>query len=186
MLRRRRTCAAASRCCAASSRSGRRSGARRWRNSTAIPNAEGLLWKVERASSAPSWLFGTMHVPDPRVTSLKEPVVGGLRGPPRSWCWKSTEVTTDRDSQLALDMLELAQLPEGETFDAEFTAAEKDALGKLTAARGIPYFAARKLKLWFVAVEHLHTGLRANRHDARPARAGRETPDRAPSRRGRS
>ena len=118
---------------------------------TAIPNAEGLLWKVEKAGSAPSWLFGTMHVPDPRVTSLKEPVAEAFAAA-KVVVLESTEVTTDRDSQLALDMLELAQLPEGETFDAGFTAAEKDALGKLTAARGIPYFAARKLKPWFVAV----------------------------------
>ena len=161
----------------ASSRSGRRSGARRWRNSTAIPNADGLLWKIEKAGSAPSWLFGTMHVPDPRVTSLKEPVAEAFAAA-KVVVLESTELTTDRDSQLALDMLELAQLPEGETFDAGFTAAEKDALGKLTAARGIPYFAARKLKPWFVAVSISIPACAQIAMMRGRARAGREAADR--------
>jgi uncharacterized protein YbaP (TraB family) len=33
-------------------------------------NGKGLLWKVETAGAAPSFLFGTMHMTDPRVTSL--------------------------------------------------------------------------------------------------------------------
>ena len=35
----------------------------------------GLLWRVEKAGHAPSYLFGTVHVDDPRVTRLPEPVV---------------------------------------------------------------------------------------------------------------
>src|SRR5690606_14483413 len=31
----------------------------------AIPNGEGLLWQIEGADGASSFLFGTMHVTDP-------------------------------------------------------------------------------------------------------------------------
>src|SRR5690606_17387320 len=34
------------------------------------PNGSGLLWKIEKEGIAPSYLFGTMHMTDPRVTSL--------------------------------------------------------------------------------------------------------------------
>ncbi len=36
---------------------------------------KGLLWKVERQGVEPSWVFGTMHVSDERVTALPEPLV---------------------------------------------------------------------------------------------------------------
>lgn len=35
---------------------------------------QGLLWKVEAPGVAPSYVFGTMHVSDPRVTRLPRPV----------------------------------------------------------------------------------------------------------------
>ena len=36
----------------------------------AVPNARSLLWRVERKGLAPSYLFGTIHSTDPRVTKL--------------------------------------------------------------------------------------------------------------------
>ena len=36
----------------------------------ATPNGKGLLWKLEKAGERPSFLFGTMHMTDPRVTAL--------------------------------------------------------------------------------------------------------------------
>ena len=36
----------------------------------AIPNGEALFWKIERDGVAPSFLVGTAHVTDPRVTGL--------------------------------------------------------------------------------------------------------------------
>jgi uncharacterized protein YbaP (TraB family) len=37
----------------------------------AIPNGDAIFWKIEHDSLAPSWLLGTAHVTDPRVTGLK-------------------------------------------------------------------------------------------------------------------
>lgn len=34
----------------------------------------GLLWKIERPGTAPSYVFGTIHSEDPRVTRLPDPV----------------------------------------------------------------------------------------------------------------
>lgn len=36
--------------------------------------AQGLLWKVEGRSREPSYVFGTIHISDPRVTTLPAPV----------------------------------------------------------------------------------------------------------------
>jgi uncharacterized protein YbaP (TraB family) len=41
-------------------------------DAAAVPNGSGLLWKVEKPGVSPSFLFGTMHVTDPRVTEMPE------------------------------------------------------------------------------------------------------------------
>ncbi len=41
-------------------------------------NGKGLLWKIERDGVEPSWVFGTMHVSDERVTALPKPLVDVL------------------------------------------------------------------------------------------------------------
>lgn len=40
----------------------------------AAPYSHGLLWKIERAGQAPSYVFGTIHSEDARVLSLPKPV----------------------------------------------------------------------------------------------------------------
>ena len=44
-------------------------------DSPSLPYGEGLLWRIESAGSAPSYLFGTIHLTDPRVTKLPAAVV---------------------------------------------------------------------------------------------------------------
>jgi uncharacterized protein len=41
-------------------------------------NAEALLWRVEKPGVAPSYLFGTVHISDPRVTKLSPVVTAAL------------------------------------------------------------------------------------------------------------
>jgi uncharacterized protein len=43
-------------------------------NATADPFDRGLLWELDRPGSSPSWVFGTLHSNDPRVTALPDPV----------------------------------------------------------------------------------------------------------------
>ncbi len=44
------------------------------RNSSTPTHAKGLLWKIEKAGVMPSYLFGTIHSDDPRVTTLPDTV----------------------------------------------------------------------------------------------------------------
>jgi hypothetical protein len=43
-----------------------------------VANGESVLWKIEKEGIAPSFLFGTMHITDERVTGLSEPVRNAL------------------------------------------------------------------------------------------------------------
>lgn len=49
------------------------------REAAAIPNGEALLWKIERDGLKPSFLMGTAHVTDPRVTALPRGVEDIIR-----------------------------------------------------------------------------------------------------------
>ncbi|WP_367717482.1 TraB/GumN family protein [Nitratireductor sp. GISD-1A_MAKvit] len=40
------------------------------RQAAETPNGKGLLWRVEKEGVAPSYLFGTMHLSDPRVVAI--------------------------------------------------------------------------------------------------------------------
>ena len=40
---------------------------------------EALLWKVSRDEQPPSYIFGTIHVSDPRVLSIPEPVIQAIK-----------------------------------------------------------------------------------------------------------
>jgi len=40
--------------------------------------SDALLWKVAKAGSSPSYIFGTIHVSDPRITNIPEPVKHAL------------------------------------------------------------------------------------------------------------
>ena len=43
-----------------------------------MPYGQGLLWQIDGAGPAPSYLFGTMHTADEEVTALAPPVVDAL------------------------------------------------------------------------------------------------------------
>lgn len=115
------------------------------------PNSTGLFWKIEKDGTSPSWLLGTIHIPDPEVTAFKPAIVGAFE--------QSDVLVLELEEEfgkgklaLAQKLGPLAQLPNGQTFDSDFTQDQKDALGKMTAAVGMPYFVARKMKPWFLAI----------------------------------
>ncbi len=44
-----------------------------------VKNGQSIFWKIERDGLEPSWLFGTAHVSDPRVTTLAPAVENAFR-----------------------------------------------------------------------------------------------------------
>ena len=54
----------------------------------ATKNAGAILWKVEKDGRPASYLFGTVHLTDDRVTDLSPAVKAGARTTRRSSRWK--------------------------------------------------------------------------------------------------
>lgn len=117
-----------------------------------VPNNTGLLWSIEKAGGKPSWLLGTIHIPFEGLSDFKPAIRGAFD--------KSDRLVVESSEILAMSKLDLSRQisavaryeDETESFDAGFTQEDKDKLGALTAAIGIPYFAARHLKPWFLAM----------------------------------
>ena len=75
----------------------RRSGAGSQRSASeaaATLNGKGLLWKLEKTGQQPSFLFGTMHMTDPRVTRLTPAAATGVRRMPIRWSSKRPKCST--------------------------------------------------------------------------------------------
>jgi uncharacterized protein YbaP (TraB family) len=118
----------------------------------AVPNSSGLLWKIEKEGDSPSWLFGTIHIPFEGLTDF-EPAIRAAFGASDRLVVESSEILAASKLELSQRIMAFARYEDNtQSFDSDFSQEEKDELATLTAAIGIPYFTARHLKPWFLAM----------------------------------
>lgn len=109
-----------------------------------LPRA--VLWKIEKSGVPASYLFGTIHVGDPRVTTLSEPVSTAFANSEHVY----TEVRMDFSM-----MMELAKTvirPEGDLLSDHIDAAHFQKLLPQMQAREYPEIATRRLYTWAAAM----------------------------------
>lgn len=104
--------------------------------------AQGTLWRISRPGAQPSYVFGTIHLADPRVLEVPEPVMQAL----------------DRARSFAMEvpngeghdwkMYEAAQLSGGRSLEALIGAAAFEKLRAALAPRAIPDPVIARLKPW--------------------------------------
>ncbi len=114
------------------------------------PNGDAILWRIERDGKAPSWLFGTIHVSDPRVTALNAEARKAFDGAERL-----VIETTDVLDEARL-MGQLAKRPDLMMFTDSQTLADlvsgddAEILAKGLEQRGIPISSVAKMKPWML------------------------------------
>jgi uncharacterized protein YbaP (TraB family) len=117
----------------------------------ATQNGEGLLWKVETDGSPSSWLFGTMHMTDPRVTELT-PQAEQAFDSASTVVIETTEVLDQ--SKMMEAMLrepELMMFTDETTLVSLMTPDEKAIVEAGLAARGIALGSVLKMKPWMLS-----------------------------------
>lgn len=114
-------------------------------------NGNGLLWKIERKGATPSFLFGTMHVTDPRVTSLT-PAARSAFDAAGTVVIETTEVM-DQKKMLAglMQTPELTMFVDDRTLNSLLTAEDAGVLNKALEARGISLASVSKMKPWMLS-----------------------------------
>lgn len=111
------------------------------------PFSRGLLFRIDAPGKPASWVFGTIHLNDPRVTAIPAPVMAALASSRRL----APELVLSRDDMPAF-FAAAAQLENGHRLSEYFDA---DALERVRAAIGPnapPAEALDRLKPWVLWV----------------------------------
>jgi len=113
-------------------------------------NGKGTLWKIEKDGLAPSWLFGTIHMTDPRVTSLTATAQKAYDDA------KTVVIETTDILDQAKMMGELAKEPDlmmftdGSTLTSMLSKDDAAALDAGLQQRGIPLSSVSRMKPWML------------------------------------
>ncbi|QDZ01673.1 polysaccharide biosynthesis protein GumN [Nitratireductor mangrovi] len=115
------------------------------------PNGQGLLWKVAKEGSEPSFLFGTMHITDPRVVNLT-PAAEKAFADAETVVIETTEVL-DQASAMAAMMQrpDLMMFTDDSTIFSLMSPEEEAVVREGLQRRGIPPASIQKMKPWMLA-----------------------------------
>jgi uncharacterized protein len=117
----------------------------------ATPNSAHRLWKIEKAGLDPSYLFGTMHMTDPRVIDLT-PEAKAAYDSAGTVVIESTEIL---DPQIAAKAMlarpDLIMFTDATTLTSLLSKEDADKLNKGLTARGIPLATVNKMRPWMIA-----------------------------------
>lgn len=115
------------------------------------PNSDSLLWRVTRDGIADSYLFGTLHMSDPRVIRLPEPAQ-------RAFDAASTVVIETTEildpAQMMASLLaqpELMMFTDDTTLFSLLSDDDRQVVEDALRTRGIPPASVLKMKPWMIA-----------------------------------
>lgn len=117
----------------------------------ATPNGKGLLWKLEKPGEKPSYLFGTMHMTDPRVTTLPDAAQKAYDAAD-TVVIETTEVLDQQKMMAALlKEPDLMMFTDKTTLSSLLSPDDAAAMNKALDARGIPPATVAKMKPWMLS-----------------------------------
>lgn len=115
----------------------------------ALENTEALLWKIEKPGVAPSYLFGTMHLSDSRITALS-PAVEAAFAQSKSLALEVGDLSPDAlTAAIATSGADLVYT-DGTNLAQKLSKEEFDKVKAVVAASGMPAKFAGMLKPWLV------------------------------------
>lgn len=115
-----------------------------------LENTAALLWKIETKSGAVSYLFGTMHLTDSRITTLPDKLTQTIT----SSKTVALEVADLSDAALGAALggaAELVAYTDGQTLDKILTSGEFKKVQSVVAKSGLPGEAANVFKPWLIS-----------------------------------
>lgn len=117
----------------------------------ATVNGKGPLWKLEKEGRPPSYLFGTMHMSDPRVTSLP-PAAQRAFDASATVVIETTDVLDERRMMASMmKKPELMMFTDGTTLTSLLSPEDAAAVDAALTKRGIPPASVAKMKPWILS-----------------------------------
>ena len=123
----------------------------RQRRAADLLNADGLLWRIDKASLPPSYLFGTVHSTDDGALALARRAGERIPGARVVATELGGPFDATEKADMTAAMLARALDRDHDTF-AEAPAADRARIDSMIAGLGYPSEFAHHLRLWFLAV----------------------------------
>lgn len=115
-----------------------------------VPNGAAKLWKLEKPGVAPSWLFGTMHITDPRVVSMPDAARAAF-DTAQTVVIETIDILDPAKAQAALMAKpELTMFTDGNTLVSFLDEDDARLVESELARRGIPLALVSRMKPWMV------------------------------------
>ena len=108
----------------------------------ALPFSDGVLWRVERTDGAASYVIGTLHSRDERVTALPQQVSDAFAAS------QTLAIECILDNPAILKVTRAMLLPRGERLDASLSAAQVARLKDVAADYHMPFTMVTRFKPW--------------------------------------
>ena len=117
----------------------------------ATENAGALLWKIERDGRPPSYLFGTVHLTDERVTKLS-PAVEQALGQTKTIALEVSDVSEKATAAVIAQSAPLVMFTDGRRLDGLLSGTEYDTVKRIVSRSGMPSDLAALFKPWIVTM----------------------------------
>jgi hypothetical protein len=112
-------------------------------------NGNALLWKIERAGTPASHLFGTIHLTDSRVSQVPAKARAALEKS-KTVALEVTDLSPQTSALALSSAMKLAVFTDGTTLESMLPADDFEKVRKAVSKAGIPGEAARLFKPWIV------------------------------------
>ncbi len=117
----------------------------------ATPNGKGLLWKIEKDGAKPSYLFGTIHLSDPRVMKLPPAASKAFDGA-QTVVIEAADIA-DRNAflRIQLEQPDLMLFTDGTTLQSHLPEERRADIERKLSERGIVLAAMNRMKPWVLS-----------------------------------
>jgi uncharacterized protein YbaP (TraB family) len=116
-----------------------------------VENGQGMLWRIEKDGVEPSFVFGTMHMADPRVVALPAEAREAF-DTATTVVIETTEVLDQAKMMAAVAAEpELMMFTDGTTLSSLLSEQDRETVEMALQERGIPFASVQKMKPWMIA-----------------------------------
>ena len=116
----------------------------------ATPNGKTIFYRVENAAGDPSWLFGTIHMTDPRVLNLPDPVRSAFEAAEVVAIETTDILDPDKTAEAMFSRPELTMFTDGTRISDFLTETEREMVKQGLADRGIQMPLVERMKPWLL------------------------------------
>lgn len=119
--------------------------------SAVTKNAGAILWKIEKEGRPASYLFGTVHLTDERVTNLS-PAVNAALNEAKVVALEVSDLSEDATASVIAQSAPLVMFTDGRRLDTLLSNTEYDAVKSIIGRSGMPVDLAALFKPWIVTM----------------------------------